>query len=177
MQASAFIATSLDGFIARPDHSIDWLEDTSSDATEDYGYEDFVKTVSSVVMGRKTFQKIMTFPEWPFQSQRVIVLSSTMQSIPDSLADQVQLFNGSAEELTTLLEAEGDSHIYVDGSRAIQSFIAAGLLTDITVTTVPLLIGEGISLFGGPLPKDVKLTHVATRAFQNGFVQTHYLFT
>jgi dihydrofolate reductase len=177
MQASAFIATSLDGYIARPDHRIDWLEDTSSDATEDYGYENFVKTVSTVVMGRKTFQKIMTFPEWPFQSQRVIVLSSTMKSVPDSMADQIQLYDGTSEELVNLLDAEGDSHIYVDGSRAIQSFIAAGLLTDITLTTVPLLIGEGIPLFGGPLPKDVRLTHVATRAYQNGFVQTHYLFT
>jgi dihydrofolate reductase len=176
MQATAFIATTLDGYIARPDHSIDWLEDANSDATEDYGYEAFVKSVSCVVMGRKTFQKIMTFPEWPYQHHRVIVLSSTLDSIPEPLADQVQLYNGSVSDLVTLLEAEGDSHIYVDGSRVVQSFIKAGLLTDITLTQLPLLIGEGIPLFGGPLPKDIKLTHLATRAYQNGFVQTQYIF-
>jgi len=177
MQASAFIAASLDGFIARPDHTLDWLEDANADATEDYGYEQFVRSVSTVVMGRKTFQKIMSFPEWPYQHHRVIVLSSTMKEIPQPLDDQVQLFNGSVEEMSELLEAEGDKHIYVDGSRAIQSFIAAGLLTDITITTIPILIGEGISLFGGPLPRDIHATHVNTRAYQNGFVQTNYLFT
>lgn len=176
MQVSAFIAASLDGYISRLDNSIDWLENASSDATEDYGYEEFVKTVSSVVMGRKTFQKILTFPEWPFQHQRVIVLSSTMKSVPDSVSDSVQLFNGDVTELAALLDSQGDTHVYVDGSRAIQSFIAAGLLTDLTITTVPILIGEGISLFGGPLRKDITVNHVNTKAFHNGFVQNHYQF-
>ncbi len=176
LHASAFIATSLDGYISRADNSIDWLEDASSDATEDYGYEAFVSSVTCVVMGRKTFQRILTFPEWPYQTQRAIVMSSTLKTIPESLGDNVQLFNGSAQDVVQLLEAEGDSHLYVDGSRVIQDFIAAGLLTDITITTVPILLGEGVSLFGGPLPKDVKLRHVATRAYQNGFVQSQYGF-
>lgn len=175
MQASAFIATSLDGFIARPDQSIDWLEDADSDATEDYGYEKFVRTVSSVVMGRKTFAKIMNFPEWPFPSQRVIVLSTTMKEVPPSVADQVQLFGGSVEDLAFLLESDRETHIYVDGSRAIQSFIQAGILSDITITTIPILIGEGVPLFGA-IPKDVKLEHVTTKAFRNGFVQSIYEF-
>jgi dihydrofolate reductase len=176
MLVSAFIATSLDGFIARADNSIDWLENATSDATEDYGYEEFVKVISTVVMGRKTFQKIQSFPEWPFQHQRVIVLSSTMKSAPAELADQVQLFNGDVTELSELLDSQGDTHVYVDGSRAIQSFIKAGLLTDLIITTVPVLIGDGISLFGGPLPKDIRVNHVSTKAYQNGFVQTHYQF-
>lgn len=176
MQISAFIATSLDGFIARPDQSIDWLENATSDATEDYGYEAFVSTVSSVVMGRKTFQRIQTFPQWPFQHQRVIVLSQTMKEVPASLKDSVQLFNGTPGQLVEILDAEGDTHVYVDGSRAIQSFIDENLLSDITLTTLPILIGEGVSLFG-KLARDVHLTHVNTKAFQNGFVQSFYLFT
>ena len=174
MFISAFIATSLDGFIARKDQSIDWLENASSDATEDYGYESFIQSVSAVVMGRNTFQKILSFPEWPFPSQRVIILSNSLTSVPDELGENVQLYNGEITELVGLLDAEGEQHIYVDGSRTIQSFISANLLTDITITTLPILIGEGISLFG-PLEKDVKLTHVTTQAFQNGFVQSKYL--
>lgn len=175
MRISAFIATSLDGFIARSDDRIDWLENATSDATEDYGYEQFIKSVSVVVMGRKTFQKILSFPEWPFHNQSVIVLSTTLKEVPDSLGDQVQLFNGPVTELATLLAAEGEQHVYVDGSHAIKAFIKKDLLTDLTLTTIPILIGEGISLFAQPLEKDRKLTHVATRAFQNGFVQTEYL--
>lgn len=175
MQVTAFIATSLDGYIARPDQSIDWLENATSDATEDYGYEDFMSNITSVVMGRKTFQRILTFPEWPFQHQRVIVLSKTMKEVPPSLRDSVQLFDGTSTQLVEILEAEGDTHIYVDGSRAIQSFISEGFLTDIILTTLPILIGDGISLFGD-LPRDVHLDHVSTRAYQNGFVQSHYMF-
>lgn len=175
MRASAFIATSLDGYIARPDQSIDWLENATSDATEDYGYEDFISSVSSVVMGRKTFQRILTFPEWPYRHQRVIVMSKTMKAVPPSLRDSVQLFDGSAAQLVEILEAEGDTHIFVDGSRVIQMFINEALLSDIVVTTLPILIGEGISLFG-PLEHDVRLDHMSTRAYQNGFVQSYYLF-
>ena len=177
MQASAFIATSLDGFIARPNNAIDWLEDASSDATEDYGYEQFIASVGCVVMGRKTFERILTFPEWPYQHQRAIVMSSSLKSLPTSLGEQVQLFNGDVTELIQLLDAEGETHLYVDGSRVIQAFIAAKLLTDLTITTIPLLIGEGIHLFGGPLAKDVRLTHIGTKAYQNGFVQSQYIFT
>ncbi len=176
MQATAFIAASLDGYIARPDNSIDWLENASSDATEDFGYEAFISTVSCVVMGRKTFERILTFPEWPYRHHRAIIMSSSLKTIPKSLGDNVQLFNGTVQEVVQLLEAEGDSHLYVDGSRVIQDFISAGLLTDLTLTTVPILLGAGIPLFGGPLKKDINVIHLATKAYHNGFVQTQYGF-
>ncbi|TCS41613.1 dihydrofolate reductase family protein [Reinekea marinisedimentorum] len=176
MRTSAFIATSLDGFIARADNSIDWLENADSDATEDYGYEAFIQSVTTVVMGRKTFARILQFPEWPFPDQRVVVLSTTLKSVPEGLKDMVQLFGGKVSELMILLESDRETHVYVDGSRAIQTFIKAGLLDDITITTIPILIGEGISLFGGPLAKDVRLDHISTRAYNNGFVQSTYQF-
>ena len=111
------------------------------------------------------------------KSATLIGMSSSLKSVPESIEDSVQLFNGSVQDVVQLLEAEGDTHLYVDGSRVIQDFIAAGLLTNITITTVPILLGEGIPLFGGPLRKDIKLTHVATKAYQNGFVQSQYIFT
>ncbi len=175
MQASAFIAVSLDGYIARLDHAIDWLESSDSDPNEDYGYGNFIKSVTSVVMGRKTFETISSFPEWPYHHQRSIVLTTTLEKVPESISDEIQLFNGNVEDLTELLETESEKRLYIDGSQAIQAFIKAGLLSDITITTLPILIGKGIPLFNSPLDHDVHLTHLETRAFQNGFVQTTYL--
>lgn len=175
MRASAFIATSIDGYIARSNYSIDWLEEASAGETQDFGYENFIRSVSVIVMGRKTFQKVLTFPEWPYYSMRVIVMSSTFKEVPEALENTVQLFGGTVEELHYLLESEGEQHVYIDGSRVIQSYIKAGLLTDITLTTIPILIGDGIRLFG-PIDQDIKMAHHETRAFQNGFVQTSYLF-
>ncbi|MEJ2046088.1 MAG: dihydrofolate reductase family protein [Reinekea sp.] len=176
MKASAFVTTTLDGYLARPDHRLDWLEEANSDSKEDYGYDAFINQITTVVMGRKTFEKIMTLPEWPYKNQRLILLSSIIKQVPDELEDQIQLFNGDVVELTNLLDAEGEEHLYVDGSQAIQAFINAGLMTDLTITTLPILIGEGVPLFGGPLNKDIRLKHQFTKAYKNGFVQTSYRF-
>ncbi len=176
MKASAFIATSLDGFIARSDHRLDWLEEADSDATQDYGYEAFIAQVSTVVMGRKTYEKILTFPEWPFPHKRFILLSNSIKTVPDELADQIQIYKGDVKELVDILDAEGDIHLYVDGSQVIHSFLMNKLLTDITITTLPVLIGEGIPLFKMPLIKDLRLKHETTQVYNNGFIQTHYTF-
>jgi dihydrofolate reductase len=138
MRTSAFIATTLDGFIARPDNSISWLKNADSDNNEDYGYKEYIKSVSTVVMGRKTFQRLLQFSAWPFSDQRVIVLTSTLKSVPDYLKDTVQLYTGTVEDLTILLDSDREAHICVDGSRAVQSFISANLLSDITITTIPV---------------------------------------
>lgn len=176
MKASVFVATSLDGFVARTDHQLDWLEQADSDATTDFGYERFIRQVTTIVMGRKTFEKVLSFPEWPYSNQRLIVLSSTLTEVPAELADSVQLFNGDVRELATLLDSEGEQHLYVDGTHAIRDFISAGLMTDLIITTIPILIGDGIALFHHSLTKDKPLKHISTDVFSNGFVQTHYSF-
>lgn len=174
MKASVFIATSLDGFIAREDGRIDWLpsEFPAPDA-EDYGYGEFISKVDTLVMGRKTFETALTFGEWPYGGKRVVVLSRRPLEIPKPLAESVEHMAASPAEVIQTLAKRGASHIYVDGGATIQGFLKAGLIQEMTITRIPILLGSGISLFGR-LEEDIKLRHISTRAFPSGFVQSKY---
>ncbi len=168
-----FIATSLDGFIARPDGSIDWLENLPpTDPPEDHGYADFVARVDTLVMGGGTFEKVMTFPQWPYTGLRVIVLSRSLKALPEAFTRKAELHGGSLAELLPKLQASRG--VYVDGGQVIQSFLRAGLIDETTVTRVPVLLGSGLPLFG-PLPQDVWWEHQHTRTFAgSGLVQSVY---
>ena len=177
MKASAYVATSLDGYIARENGDLDWLpgggSDDSNDSNEDYGYQAFMDTVDVLVMGRNTYEKVLTFGDWPYGDKRVVVLSSRTLDIPSRLAQSVESMSGSPAELVRRLLERGARHLYVDGGKTIQGFLEAGLLQELTITRVPVLIGSGIPLFG-PLRWDVKLRHIETRHFANGLVQSRY---
>ncbi|MES2369590.1 MAG: dihydrofolate reductase family protein [Pseudomonadota bacterium] len=171
---SVFIATSLDGFIARLDGNLDWLIG-ATDSTDDHGYADFMADIDALAMGRNTFETALTFGEWPYAGRRVVVFSRTLtrQALPAALADTVELFSGSVAELAGHLERSGARSVYVDGGQLIQGFLRAGLIGEITLTRIPVLLGSGISLFG-PVPQDIQLEHVRTRAYESGFVQSTY---
>ena len=174
IKASVFIATSLDGFIARTNGDLDWLTGAESVPTgQDYGYQEFMDTVDTVVLGRNTFELVSTFDTWPYSGKRVVVLSSRTAAIPPHLADDVEWLSLPPQHLVERLAARGASHLYVDGGKTIQGFLNAGLIDELTVTRVPVLIGTGVPLFG-PLDHDVWLAHTATRHFENGFVQSKY---
>ncbi len=171
MEATVFAATSMDGFIAREDGSIDWLPEPDDD--EDYGYKEFIDSVDAVVMGRRTYEKVLSFGSWPYGKKPVIVLSSRPIDIPGQLAGSVESMTASPPEVVRRLSDRGCRHVYVDGGRTIQGFLSAGLIHRLIITRVPILLGTGIPLFG-PLPRDVRLRHVDTRQFQNGLVQSTY---
>lgn len=173
MKTSVYIATSLDGFIARPNGDMDWLPgaDGSGDG-EDYGYRAFIESVDALVMGRRTFEKVLTFGDWPYQVP-VIVLSSRPLEIPDSNRESVESMSGSPSDLVERLAGRGFRHLYVDGGETIQRFLRAGLVRQLIVTRVPVLIGDGIALFGS-LQEDIALRHLETRSFPTGFVQSVY---
>lgn len=174
MRASVFIATSLDGFIARPDGALDWLP--GGDGTpldEDHGYGAFMATVDVVVIGRGTYEKVQTFGGWPYGHMAVRVLSTRPLELPASLPPSVEAMSGPPAEILARLDRLGFQHAYVDGGRTIQAFLSAGLIQRIVLTRVPVLIGEGIPLFGA-LPHDVRLVHVRTRSFETGLVQSEY---
>jgi len=171
---SVFIATSLDGFIARVNDKLDWLDEAGDkNSKEDYGYQKFIGGVDCMVMGRRTFEKVASFPEWPYQGRRVIVLSKSMKSLPEVFEDKVTLYSNHVEMLTVELQNSGVRQVYVDGGITIQSFIKAGLLNELTVTQIPVLLGKGIPLFG-EVAKDVKLTLLESRSYPTGFVQSKY---
>lgn len=174
VKVSVYIATSLDGFIARPNGDLDWL--AGETPGEDYGYAAFMASVDVLVMGRKTFEKALTFEAWPYAGKRVLVLSTGTPAVPKAIAGGVEVISLAPRALVERLSGEGVSHVYLDGGSTIQRFLAAGLIDEITLTRIPVLIGEGIPLFGH-LDRDVRLEHAETRAFESGFVQSRYRVT
>jgi len=174
-KCSVFIATSLDGFIARSDGRIDWLNDANKAVIpgEDCGYGKFMADVDALVMGRNTFEQVLTFDSWPYGSTPVVVLSHRKISLPTNLPLSVSVSNKTPTALVTWLTERGAKKIYVDGGLTIQSFFAAGLIDDITITVIPILLGSGKTLFG-PLQTDLRLAHEGTTGFEFGFVQSRY---
>lgn len=175
-RCTAFIATSLDGFISRPDGAIDWLEEANKavPAGEDCGYSQYIGTVDAIVLGRHTFELALSFGNWPYGDMPVHVLSATLRSLPGNAPSTVSLHSLAPRALAELAWQRGQSTLYVDGGRTIQGFIAAGLLAEITITVIPVLIGAGRPLFG-PLPGPaLRAQHVASKSFPFGFVQNRY---
>ncbi len=170
-----FMATSLDGFVARRDHSLDWLMKQNTEG-EDQGYNDFIAGVDGIIMGRGSFQNVLTFDQWPYEKLVIVMSKSlTQDDVPKDLSGKVRVTTLEPKELMELLEAEGWKHAYVDGGKIVQSFIKAGLIEDITVTIIPILIGDGLRLFG-EINGDIDLSLLESRSFQSGLVQNHYRF-
>lgn len=177
IKCSIFIATSLDGFIARKNGDLDWLPGNDGEAgSEDYGFKELFMSIDTLIMGRNTYEFAIKFKEWPYRGKKTIVLSSGFPKIPKNISEGVEGTSLSPKELINRLGSFGSSHIYIDGGKTIQSFLQAKLIQEMTITRIPVLIGEGISLFG-PVDHDIKLQHPLTRAYENGFVQSKYAIT
>jgi len=170
MQCSVYIATSVDGLVAGPNDELAWLESVAS-AGEDYGYKAFMDTVDVLVMGRRSYQVVLGFPEWRYAGTRVCVLSKSLQQC--DMRHGAELFAGSPSELVAQLHADGTKRAYVDGAAVIRSFLAAGLIDDLTLSTIPIVLGRGIRLFGDDLPER-PLVLEESRSFPKGLVQSRY---
>lgn len=172
MRASVFVGTSLDGFIARTSGDLDFLPPGGG---EPHGYDEFMATVDALVIGRKTFEAVLTFDKWPYGDKPVFVLSTRplAPAPPDAVVERM---SGAPADVVSQLAARGISHIYVDGGITIQRFLEAGLIQRLVITRVPVLIGTGIPLFGA-VTRDIVLRHVATRHYASGLVQSEYIVT
>jgi dihydrofolate reductase len=170
MRASVFVGTSLDGFIARRNGDFDFLPEGGG---EPHGYDEFMSSVDVLVIGRNTFEKVLTFEKWPYADKRVVVLSSRAIDASNVRGATIEHMSGSPAAITDRLAASGATHAYVDGGITVQGFLRARLVQRLIVTRVPVLIGEGIPLFG-LLPHDVRLRHVQTRAYAGGLVKSEY---
>lgn len=168
-----FIATSLDGYIARRDGDIDWLLQRDASG-EDHGYDDFIADIDMIVMGRGSYEKVVTFEKW-FYNQPVLVLSKQLAGtpVPEELQGKVRFADLNPVEAMQELERQQVRRVYVDGGKLIQSFLREGLISDMVITTVPVLIGSGRPLFGD-LPRDIDLELVSSRQFRSGMVQSTY---
>lgn len=166
MRCSVYIATSLDGYIARPDGGLDWLS-AAQQTGEDYGYARFAATVDVVVLGRSTYDTVLGFGAWPYGGKRVVVMTHR----PAAPRHGEELFDGTPAELVARLRADGHRRVYVDGGRVIQQFLAAGLLDDLTISIIPVVLGAGIPLFDG---SEQALLLDGAEPFPSGLVQLRY---
>ena len=169
MKASVFVGTSLDGFIARADGSLDFLPPGGG---EPHGYDEFMATVDALVIGRNTYETVLGFDAWPYAQKPVFVLSTRplAKAPPGAIVEHME---GTPEHVASVLESRGVQHIYVDGGITIQAFLRAGLVQHLTITRVPILIGTGIPLFG-ELLRDIPLTHIVTHQYPSGLVKSEY---
>ncbi|HEX5000524.1 MAG TPA: dihydrofolate reductase family protein, partial [Terriglobia bacterium] len=173
VQAAVFIATSVDGFIARPDGGLDWLPEGGGFEGEDYGYDAFIKSIDAIIMGRHSFEKVCEFPEWPYRKPVIVLTSRSRLKAPHPEVE-IETMRGAPGEILSTLEKQGIRSVYVDGGKTIQQFLDAGVVNRLIVTRIPVLIGQGIPLFG-PLTHDIVLEHVVTRSWPSGLTQSEYV--
>ncbi len=191
MQISVYIATSLDGFIARLDDDLTWLDEASANVPkgEDMGYSAFMASVDVLVMGRKTYEKVLSFGvDWPYE-KHVIVLSSQNLTIAENLYGKVSLSNEAPSVIAKRLKAQGVKRVYLDGGETIRRFLRAGLVTDMCITQVPVMLGSGKPLFlsepnkhsnkdpntgagQNPSPELSRWQLIDSRSYEFGFVQS-----
>ncbi len=171
MQISVFIATSLDGFIARDNGALDWLP---QDQTEDHGYNAFFSSIDTMLMGRKTYETILGFTPFPYEGKRVVVCSRTLTEVPTPLQSKLEIRAEPLPALLKILETEGTKHLYADGGQIITALLELGVVNKLVLTRVPVLLGAGIPLFGR-LSADIVLQHQETKTFASGLVQSIYL--
>ena len=169
MTVTVFVGTSVDGFIARRNGALDFLPEGGG---EPHGYVEFMSSVDALVIGRKTFETVLGFDPWPYGDKRVVVLSGRPVDL-SATSGVVEQMAGPPAEIVSRLAETGARNVYVDGGITIQGFLRAGLVQRLIITRVPVLIGEGIPLFGA-VPRDIRLRHVATRHFSSGLVQSEY---
>lgn len=181
MKYSVYIATSTDGYIATSDGGVDWLHTAGNleadMGSEDMGFQAFMDSVDCMIMGRKCMEVVssmnLTPEQWPYGVMRIIVLSNTIKEPPENLRGKVEMFSGDIQSLILKLENDGLKHAYVDGGSTITSFLNLKLIDEMTITKAPVLLGEGIPLFG-KINQSVKLENAKAVAFSNDFTQVKY---
>ncbi len=173
MANTVYIATSLDGYIARKDGSIDWLTEIPNPEQSDYGFSAFMERMDGVVMGRKTFELVTSFDTWPY-SKPVFVLSRTVKEIPSALRGKAECVNAPLEEVAESLKARGMNHLYIDGGKTIQSFLQLDLIDELIITLIPIILGSGIPLFA-EMDREIRFERVKTETLSKDLVKNTYV--
>jgi dihydrofolate reductase len=168
-----YIAASLDNYIAGPGGALDWLKEIPNPTQSDYGFAEFLRGIDAVVMGRNTFETVLGFDAWPY-SIPVFVLSRSLNALPENTSGKAELIRGEPVEVVRVLGARGFHNLYVDGGRTIQGFLEADQIDEMIITHVPILLGDGVPLFG-KLPKEMKFRLVSTERLNETLVKCRYL--
>ena len=172
-----YVAASVDGFIARPDGDVQWLQrpEYSVEAMKGLSYEQFITDIDAVVMGRNTFEKVLGFGEWAYDIP-VVVLTTRDLKIPDRLKGLVSVDAGNPEDIINRLAQKKLKRLYIDGGLTIQEFLLADCIDELIITRIPVLLGSGIPLFSmAGAERTLKLLNAVSS--KNGFVQERYIVT
>ncbi|MFY0626880.1 MAG: dihydrofolate reductase [Reichenbachiella sp.] len=167
-----YIGTSLDGYIASKDGSLDWLMEFPNPDGSDFGFSAFMDRIDALVMGKNTFEKVLTFGEWPY-NKKVFVLSNTLKDIPTEMSDKAEIIQGELQEVVEKLAIRGFKDLYIDGGKVIQSFLRQDLIDEMIITRVPIVLGSGIPLFG-ELNNPVRFSKVKTETLTDQMVKNYY---
>jgi len=181
MKCSVYIATSADGYIATLDGSVDWLHISGNSeadmGSEDMGFQSYMDSVDCMIMGRKCMDMIssmnLSSEQWPYGDICIVVLSNTIKEPPENLLGKVEMYSGSIQNLILKLENNAYKHAYIDGGSTITSFLNLKLINEMTITKAPILLGNGVPLFG-KLNKPIKLIKAKSVVYPNEFIQMSY---
>lgn len=167
-----YIAISLDGYIATVDGGVEWLDDIPHPDALAYGYESFMDGIDALVMGRHTFEKVLSFDHWPYQKP-VFVVSSQLHEVPEQLRHEVEICHGALPDLVKALNGRGYQNLYVDGGQLITGFLREDLIDEMIISTLPILLGSGIPLFGH-VENRLHFKLIEIKRFDNSLLMSHY---
>jgi dihydrofolate reductase len=167
-----YIAQSLDGYIADKKGDIDWLNDIPNPENSDFGFAEFIGKIDAIVMGLNTFKQVLSFGVWPY-TKPVYVMSTSLKNIPKKFSGKAEIINLKPKELIKRLEKEGMNNLYIDGGALIQSFLSEDLIDELIITSVPVLLGGGIPLFGR-LDNYLKFKLQKSEVLNNFLVKSYY---
>lgn len=174
MKNCVFIATSLDGYIADRNGGLDWLDQIPNPNQVDMGYYQFYERIDALVMGRKTFETVLSFDvDWPYDKP-VFVLSNSLSEIPATHRDKAFLLQGNVDQSLSNIHDKGYQNLYIDGGYTITKFLEEDLIDEMIITTMPIVLGEGIPLFG-KISQSSHWQLNQTQTFLNQVVQSHYI--
>lgn len=167
-KVSIYIATSIDGYIARDDGNLDWLH-YGHTGDEDYGFKNFINSIDALILGRKTYEVVSGFDDWPYNGKRVVVLSNTLNKV----RPEAELFSGKLTDLLSKLHKDNIQHVWVDGGITASKFIEAGLVDELTISIIAMILGSGIRLFS-LMNDEQKCQLASTKSYPSGLVQLKY---
>lgn len=165
---SIYLATSIDGYIARKDGNLDWL-DRVGGFDEDYGFQKLLDSIDAVILGRNTYEVAASVLDWPYKGKRIVVLSRSLKTV----REEAELFQGDLTQLISQLHSDGIQHIWIDGGVTISQFLELQMVDCITLSVIPIILGSGIPLFRA-MGQELACRLISSQSYPSGLVQLKY---
>jgi dihydrofolate reductase len=168
-----FIATSLDGFIARENGSLDWLVNIPNPSQTDHGYNEMIENTDVIVMGRKTYDEVLGFGiDWPYENCKTFVVTGKQDFIPST--GNTFILNNIDLGVVDFLKNQSSKNIWLAGGGSlVTQFLNLDAIDEMTISVVSLVLGKGIRLFAGE-PAETQFETVKTELFDTGIINLVY---